>query len=362
MPDAAHVVAAANATLPGYQQIREWLVWPDEDFPRTGTLKPRTGLILERVLEEREADGDPAAAAGRPTTIEDLLEQVAGRSGAGLSALGSLERVELMSALEDRFQVDLDESKFTSATTLEELGKLVTEPEARRTDLVYPRWVWRWPVTWIRSFVYFALTWPATEILSRPAIRGRERLTGSEGPALVVSNHVTYLDAGLVLAALPQRLRRLAIAMEGERVRRMRHPPREWSWWDRLTGWAGYWLMTPLFHVFPLPQQSGFRESFRFAGETADRGYSVLVFPEGMRTPDGEIHAFRSGTGLLAANLGLPVIPVRIHGLWELKSSGRRGFAPWGSIQIHIGDPLHFDRGVDPDEITRKLEAAVRAL
>jgi long-chain acyl-CoA synthetase len=81
-----------------------------------------------------------------------------------------------------------------------------------------------------------------------------------------------------------------------------------------------------------------------------------------MRTPDGEIHAFRSGTGLLAANLGLPVIPVRIHGLWELKSSGRRGFAPWGSIQIHIGDPLHFDRGVDPDEITRKLEAAVRAL
>jgi hypothetical protein len=103
---------------------------------------------------------------------------------------------------------------------------------------------------------------------SMPGIQGRERLRVS-GPVLVVCNHVTYLDAGFVLAALPHRLRNLAIAMEGERVQRMRRPPRDWPWMMRLTFLAGYWLMTPLFHAFPLPQRGGFRESFRFAGDAA---------------------------------------------------------------------------------------------
>jgi lysophospholipid acyltransferase (LPLAT)-like uncharacterized protein len=150
--------------------------------------------------------------------------------------------------------------------------------------------------------------------------------------------------------------------MEGERVQRMRRPPKDWSWVMRLVFRAGYWLMTPLFHAFPLPQRGGFRESFRFAGEAASKGYSVLVFPEGMRTPDGEMHPFRAGIGLLASGLDLPVVPMRIHGLWEIKKSGRRGFAPWGKIRVSIGDPIRFPRETDPVEITRALENAVWSL
>jgi long-chain acyl-CoA synthetase len=150
--------------------------------------------------------------------------------------------------------------------------------------------------------------------------------------------------------------------MEGERVQRMRRPPKEWPWTTRLTVRAGYWLMTPLFHAFPLPQRAGFRESFRFAGEAADKGYSVMVFPEGMRTPDGKVWPFRAGIGLLASSLNLPVVPMRIHGLWEVKKSGRRGFAPWGAIRVNIGEPIRLAPGTDPGEITQQLEAAVRSL
>ena len=128
---------------------------------------------------------------------------------------------------------------------------------------------------------------------------------------------MTYLDIGFVLAALPHHLRNLAVAMEGERVQRMRRPPRDWRWWERSAACVSYWLMTPLFHAFPLPQRGGFRESFRFAADAADKGYSVLVFPEGLRTPDGKLWPFRSGIGLLASSLGLPVVPMRIHGLWK---------------------------------------------
>jgi long-chain acyl-CoA synthetase len=267
-----------------------------------------------------------------------------------------------MSAVEDRFQVDLNESKFTSATTIADVEDMLRNPTTERTDFSYPRWVQRWPIPWIRRAVYYVLTWPATQILSRPRIKGRERLRDVKGPVLVICNHVTYLDAGFVLAALPYRLRNLAIAMEGERIQRMRRPPKDWRWWERIGARAGYWLMTPLFHAFPLPQLGGFRESFRFAGDAADNGYSVLVFPEGMRTPDGVIHPFRSGTGLLASSLNLPVVPMRIHGLWELKKSGRRGSAPWGSIQVNVGEALRFPEGMEASEITRVLEKAVREL
>ena len=148
--------------------------------------------------------------------------------------------------------------------------------------------------------------------------------------------------------------------MEGERIAWMRKPRPEWSLWERTMLPIAYWLMTPLFHVFPLPQRAGFRESFQYAGEVADRGYGVLVFPEGRRTPDGEIAPFRSGIGLLVANLRLPVIPMRIDGLWELKASGQRVFAPYGAISVRIGEPVRFAPDADPEEITRTLEAAVR--
>src|SRR5436853_7772323 len=86
---------------------------------------------------------------------------------------------------------------------------------------------------------------------------------------------------GLILAGLPRRLRhRLAAAMGGESLENMRRPPHDWFVAKRWAYRLGYWLVTALFNVFPLPQFSGLRESFRFAGESADRGYSVLGFPE----------------------------------------------------------------------------------
>jgi long-chain acyl-CoA synthetase len=305
---------------------------------------------------------DPDSKTSATGSVSELIAHVSQRQAAELGSLSSLERVELLSAMEDRFQVDLNESQFTAATTVAELEEMLRAPSGARTDFSYPRWVQRWPITWIRRAVYYLLTWPATQVLAMPRITGRERLTGLDGPALVIANHITYLDAGLVLRALPHRLRNLAVAMEGERTQWMRRPPKEWPLLRRLMFRAAYWLATPLFHAFPLPQRAGFRESFRFAGEAVDKGYSVLVFPEGVRTPDGNICPFHGGIGLLAASLNLPVIPMRIHGLWELKASGKRGWAPWGAIRVNIGDPIRFAPDTNPEEITRTLEQIVRSL
>src|SRR5262249_14789706 len=164
-------------------------------------------------------------------------------------------------------------------------------------------WPQRWPITWIRLAVYYFLGWPATYLLAAPRIRGREHLRGLRGPVLVVCNHVTAIDIAWVLAALPARLRNhLATAMGGERLSSMRSPAESIPGFQGFMERLRYFLVTSLFNVFPLPRQSRFLESFQFAGDLVDRGWSILVFPEG-RTTDGSMQPFRGGIGLLASKL-----------------------------------------------------------
>jgi long-chain acyl-CoA synthetase len=374
--DAGAIVERANEQLAEFQRMRRWIVWKAPDFPRTPTQKPVLAKIREAVENEFGAHvKTETASASESGSFADFVARVTGRSGVRANAnldtdlqMSSLDRVELMSALEEKYQVDLSETRFAEATTVGEMEQLLREPRARPQTHKFSRWAQRWPVTWIRLAVYYALTWPATIFLARPEVRGRENLRGVRGPVLVISNHVTYVDIGCVLAALPPKFRhRLATAMEAERLSGMRHPSRM-GWFMRAVNRMNYFLVIALFNVFPLPKQTGFRQSFAFTGELADNGWNVLVFPEGERSKDGSMQPFRAGIGLLATNLRLPVVPVRIDGLWELAQA--RLANPWlrlrrvpkGSVKVTIGAPVKFVADMSAEEIARELEKRVAEL
>ncbi len=341
--DAAAIVARANQHLAEFQHIRRWLVWPDRGLSAhphakaEGRRHPASGAA-----EVFAATGVATATQGG---LGELIGRITGRSTGALAPdaklegdlnLSSMDRVELMSALEDRYQVDLSEANFAQVNTVGELERMLHEPQrAQQAGYRYPRWAQRWPVRWVRNFFYYLLSLPATLIMAHPTIVGRENLDGIDGPVLITCNHVTYIDVGFVLIAMPARIRnRLAVGMLGERLWRMWRPPASMNlfarWWQQ----AGYYLVVALFNVFPLPQQSGVRESFAFAGESVDRGYSVVVFPEGRRTEDGQPSPFRSGVGMLAQKLNIPVVPLRIDGLFDLKTV-RPQDRPPGRTQSH---------------------------
>jgi long-chain acyl-CoA synthetase len=165
-----------------------------------------------------------------------------------------------------------------------------------------------------------------------------------------------------VLTALPPRLRRrLATATRGEALEALRTPARDRNWFAGIYDRVKWVLGVGLLNLFPLPREAGFRQSFAYAGEAVDLGYSVLVFPEGKYTTDGTISRFRAGIGLLAINLNIPVLPMRIKGLWEVKSAGKRFAAP-GKIQVHIGRPLSFAPGTDAESLALELQKRVDAL
>jgi long-chain acyl-CoA synthetase len=370
---AARAVETANASLAEYQRMRSWIVWPDTDFPRTPTGKPRLGAIATAATQMLSGDSvnanSPQKSTGRAGDLSALLRKFSSPNASTQLEnhlnLSSLDRVELMSAIEDRYQIELNETQFAQAKTVADLEKLLQSPSSRRTDFVYPLWTLSAPMRWIRLAVFYALIWPATQIFGHPRIVGIDYLRELRGPVLVVSNHITRRDdSGLIMAALPRRYRHmLATAVGGETMQVLRHPPREWFFARRWAYWTGYWLVTALFTTFPLPQHSGFRESFRFAGTAIDRGYSVLVFPEGHGNDSetGEMDKFQSGIGLLAENLNVPIVPMRIDGVWKMRREGRR-IAKRGEIVIRIGSAVRFPPETPPEEIANQLRSIVASL
>jgi long-chain acyl-CoA synthetase len=190
----------------------------------------------------------------------------------------------------------------------------------------------------------------------------RETVELPRGPMLVIANHVTAIDGALVLYALPGNLRRrVAVAMSGEMLLDLRRGRNQQSALRNLLAPAGYWLVTALFNVFPLPHLRGFRKSFAHAGSAMDRGYSVMIFPEGSRSRDGNLQPFLPGTGLLTQQSRVPVVPVALIGLGEMRAGKTRWFRS-GQLEVRIGEAVPVDEAADPAQLTAKLEQSVRQL
>ncbi len=366
--DATQIVAHANQSLAEYQRMRLHLVWPQEDFPRTSTQKPRRNLIRD-VAQAQLSQQNWRTAAASP--LSQLISRISGRTPSALTenstldsdlGLSSLDRVELLGALEDRYQIDLSEARFSAVHTVGDLEKMLRGETAAGTGYHYPAWVLRRPITWIRLLAHYLLMRPAVVLLGWPRIIGRDHLRGITGPLLVISNHIGDIDPGFILTALPARFRhRLAIATGGEALEALRSPAASRPFFLRVYDRVQWTLGVSLLNLFPLPREAGFRRSFAYAGAAVDRGYSVLVFPEGRHTTDGKLLPFRSGIGLLAQNLGLPVLPMRIDGLFELKNAGKEFAAPW-RISVKIGEPRKFAAETDPAAIAAELQRAVEKL
>lgn len=376
-------IERANQSLAEHQWIRRWYVWTEPDFPRTTTDKVIKREVAARIKDEggrlrdenSESDSSfiPSSASSSfvlsaAARISGHAPSVEGKPSAKLTTdlkLDSLGRIELLSALEERYQIDIDEAAFTAATTVEEVERIVRgEMEERAVPYPYPNWSRRFPLTWIRALLIYILILPITRVMSRMRVEGHSNLDGLAGPVLFVANHVTLGDHALILTALPASLRhRLAIAMEGERLRDWVHPPAGTGWLLQLRLLVQYFLVTTFFQVFPLPKRSGFRRSFDYAGKCVDRGESVLVFPEGERAPRGQMNmsSFKIGIGLLAKELNVTVVPVKLHGLYELKKR-QKYFAPPGVVRVVFGEPIKFDTRLKPAAIAEELERRVAAL
>jgi long-chain acyl-CoA synthetase len=343
--DPADAVRSANSGLAGYQQIRHWAVWPDPDFPRTSS-----GKVLRREVAASLQGTSPRMLAG---ILERISGKVADSEDLNLDSLG---RVELQSAIESQLGIEMDEAAYAQVNTLGDLrGLLSGSVKAEAHDEhIYPLWPWSRLQSAIRGLFIELVMWPLVAMLANPKV---VRPEAAPKPVLIVSNHVSLYDVPLILYALPGAMRRrVAVAMAGEMILNFRKARSLGNWFLNLCAPPAYLLITGLFNVFPLPQLGNFRKSFAHAGQAMDRRFHVLVFPEGRRTPDGVMHEFQKGSGMLWKELQCDALPVYLGGM---------SLGNWfrtGKMSIRAGKAIPFPVGMEAAEASRVLEEAVRRL
>jgi long-chain acyl-CoA synthetase len=364
--DQQSILRDANARLQDHQRIRGASIWPAPELPRTeGTRKLKRSAIREWVA----AGGQPLATSGGDTLEAVIARFARGRDVGGdttLEDLGlsSLERVELMVALEDRFQTRIDEGRFSEARSVGDLQALVKQgaaPEDTEPPVDFPAWNRSLPVRIIRRLSQATWILPLARVFAHIRIQGREHLAAIDGPVIFASNHQSHMDVPVILAALPGRWRaRVAPAMLKEFFKAHFHPQdytrRQW-----FTNSLNYYLACFYFNTFPIPQrEAGARHTLRYMGELTGEGLSILIFPEGVRAATGDIKPFLGGVGMIASRLDLPVIPVRLDGLDRVLHPTWKFVRP-GKVRVAFGAPLRL-QGEDYAVLAQQVEAKVRSL
>jgi long-chain acyl-CoA synthetase len=371
--DVDEIVRRANLSLADHQKIRGTAVWPETELPRTEGTRKLKRRELKSWLDGAQ-DRHRPAAAGHGRSVSSVLERFApGRAltpDTTIDALGlsSLERVELMMALEEAFQVTIDETRFGAARTVAELEALTKPLDAAAPAAVASTEAIEFPA-WNRSLPARALrraslpTWilPLGRIFVSVDVRGLEHLEGLAGPVIFAANHQSHFDTPAILDALPARWRyRVAPAMAKEFFKAHFYPE-QFSRKAYIQNSANYYLASLFFNAFPLPQREvGTRQTLRYIGELIGRGFSILIFPEGRRTDTGEIGSFQPGAAMIAARLEVPVVPVRLEGLDRILHHTWK-FPKRGRARVTFGAPISLT-GHDYAELAARIEAAVKAL
>ncbi len=357
--DPAAIVAEANRRLESHQRIQSWSIWPEEDFPRTtSTMKVKRGEVALRI-----ANGQ---TAGKTEGAESILTRFrSGASQAGDLGLSSLERVELLSELENHYGVEVDERRFAEVSTIGELNTLLHEvgkEPAPAERALLPRWNRSFPARALRFAIVQTVILPLFRGLLTLEVHGIENLKALKAPVLFASNHQSHLDTPAIFAALPLNWRyRVSPAMSQDYFRAWLEP-RATSWRNRLATMFEYFLVTGIFNAYPLPQRmAGVRRALKYTGELIDRGYCPLVFPEGKRTPDGSLQPFKTGIGLMATRLRTPVVPIHIAGLFEIYSI-HDSWPKRGTVRVTLGTPLHFEDDSNEEAATRAVEEAIQRM
>ncbi len=361
------ITREANAQLGDAQKIRRTLVWPAPELPRTdGTRKLKRAAIRAWASGSGEA---PAVQAGRDQ-LAALLAKYSGRDVSPettLDELGlsSLERVELMVALEDAFDARLDERAFSEAPNVGALRAMVEHAPAQASmpaeAVAFPSWNRTWPARAVRRVSLPTWILPLARAFAWIKVEGLEHLRDVQGPVIFASNHQSHMDTPAILWALPGRWRyRVAPAMAKEFFRAHFYPAEHGrlAWF---TNSLNYGLAALFFNAFPLPQrEAGARDTLRYIGEVLEGGDSVLIFPEGVRSDTGAIEAFRPGIGMIAARLDVPVVPVRLEGLDKVLHHSWKMAKP-GPARVAFGAPMRLT-GENYEDLAKQVEEAVKSL
>jgi len=349
------VIKKANLQLMPKQRISICEIWPQQSFPKTPLGKIKRYLIKQIVKKKIKPE---------PIHGKRIMQMIAGitnkkpkpnsRLGHDL-LLDSLKRVQLITKIEEEFNVEIPEQKISDSTTVKDIEKLINKEE-KIQKFRMEKWLLNPITTMIRRIFHETLFLRLNSIFCHIACKGKENLSAIKGPVIFMSNHQSAFDVPCLLRCLPFRMRKkIVVAASPERLYGI--PPQKKS---NLIRKLESLFVRMFFNTYPFGNEIGIERSMDLTGEMLDRNYSLFVFPEGKRTTTGKINKFENGTGFLALNMNTKIIPVKIKSLFELLPIGK--FWPrMGKVSIAFGKPVEI-KNMSYIEATKKIEQMVRSL
>ena len=209
-------------------------------------------------------------------------------------------------------------------------------------------WQFALPVVIVRAALIVGFLYPLMAVFSRRRTYGQEVLRSIDGPVIFAANHLSVADNPAVLLALPWRWRLRLATAASEEV--MRGRGRFQSFFAALIS-----------NGFHISQTGSVRGSLAYCGKLIRARWSLLFFPEGIRSDDGKLGPFKPGVGLLAVRLGVPVVPVYLKGTDRVVAKG--GSRPHrGDIEVRFGQPIRIPADMKYDAATQVIRDAVASL
>jgi 1-acyl-sn-glycerol-3-phosphate acyltransferase len=196
---------------------------------------------------------------------------------------------------------------------------------------------------------------PIVKVLGSPLVSGLDRIADLEAPAIFAANHHSHLDTPLVLTSLPRRFRHRTVVAAAA----------DYFFTSRARGAVSALTIGAI----PIERTRVNRRSADLAAGLLAEGWSLVIFPEGGRSPDGWAQDFRGGAAYLALRCGRPVVPVFVEGTRRLLKKGAtlptpvgRPFARGSGVHVAFGAPLWPGPDDDARRFGIQVQTAVAAV
>jgi 1-acyl-sn-glycerol-3-phosphate acyltransferase len=208
-------------------------------------------------------------------------------------------------------------------------------------------WARRYPARVARLLLLEGAVTPMMAMLAAPEIRGLDRLVDVEGPIVFAANHHSHVDTPLMLSAIPEPWRHHIVIGAAA----------DYFFGNRVTAP----LSALVIGAIPIERNKVGRKSADDAAALINDGWSMLIFPEGGRSPDGWGQPFRGGAAYLSTRCDVPVVPVHVDGTGRILRKGRSVPQP-SSTTITFGRPLRADEHEDSRRFAARIEHEVAVL
>jgi long-chain acyl-CoA synthetase len=358
-------IEGLSQQLPSTKRILSYEIWQSE-LPRTSTRKLKRFEIEKRARENQDRKGEDAGVTPEsPLSSEDenWLEQpdvvraLAVIRGAARDSpatlrpdhnleldLGfdSMQRVELLVALEHTLGGSVEESRLSEIYTVRDLVDAVRQRASAGAATHKPGAAWESilaeesqdpevlalgkerPLSAVALFLIFRLMQVIARDLFRLRVTGLEKVP-TQGPFILCPNHQSFIDPFLVGGAMQWNVFREIFSVGtseifGSGVMR------------RIARFMRVIVVDPDANLIPAMRAGAFG---------LRHGRVLMLFPEGERSIDGPPKVFKKGAAILSAYLRVPIVPVAIEGAYEVWPRGKAFFQALHPVKVAFGDPIY---------------------